>query len=91
MLRAALVYLVSPVFSSGFAGAAGAYPPAAGQPGSTAIFDTSLDSLEWATDYQNYLPGCDVSSRFRRRLSRWSSRPIARQASFLLAIAAKSS
>ena len=51
MLRAALVFLVSPVFSSGFARAAGVYAPAAGQPGSTAIIDTSLDSLERATAY----------------------------------------
>ncbi|MFN3716234.1 MAG: PEP-CTERM sorting domain-containing protein [Thiobacillus sp.] len=40
---------------------AGPFAPAAGQPGSTAISKNSPDIVQWATGFQDYLPGSNVS------------------------------
>jgi len=44
---------------------AGPYAPAAGQAGSTAISMTSPSFTAWATGYQDYLPGPNVTADFR--------------------------
>jgi hypothetical protein len=43
---------------------AGPYPPAAGQPGSDAISYLSPSIVEWASGYQNYLPGSPINPAF---------------------------
>ena len=44
---------------------AGPYAPAAGQPGSTAIIQTSSSFVGWATAYLDYLPGPNVDAGFQ--------------------------
>ena len=44
---------------------AGPFPPAAGQPGSTAIADSSPAIVAWASGYSNYLPGGNVDAQFQ--------------------------
>ena len=43
---------------------AGPYPPAAGQPGSDAVSYLDPRIVEWASGYQNYLPGNPVNTGF---------------------------
>ena len=45
--------------------AAGPFAPAAGKPGSTAISKDSTSIVQWATGFENYLPGSNVSSNFK--------------------------
>ena len=45
--------------------AAGPYPPAAGEPSSTAIHMYDPAFVAWATGWENYLVGHDVSSTFQ--------------------------
>ena len=45
---------------------AGPYPPAAGQPGSTAVSSASSAFIAWATGFTNYIPGAEVSSTYRK-------------------------
>ncbi len=45
--------------------AAGPYPPAAGQAGSTAVHKDNDDFAAWASGYVNYLPGEDVTSTWQ--------------------------
>ncbi|GAA5506610.1 hypothetical protein Rcae01_02063 [Novipirellula caenicola] len=45
--------------------AAGPYAPAAGQSGSTAIAMDDPAIIAWATDWQQYAPGSDVSETFQ--------------------------
>lgn len=45
--------------------AAGPYPPAAEQPGSTAIHMDSPDLADWAAGYVNYIVGSDVDSTWQ--------------------------
>lgn len=44
---------------------AGPYAPAAGQPGSTAIIQTSSSFVGWATGYLDFLPGPNVDAVFQ--------------------------
>lgn len=44
---------------------AGPYAPAAGIAGSTAVSKDSTDIVQWATGYQNYLPGSNVTADFK--------------------------
>ena len=44
---------------------AGPYPPAAGQPGSTAIHMNDPAFVAWATSWENYLIGDEVNSTFQ--------------------------
>ncbi len=44
---------------------AGPYAPAAGKPGSTAISKDSASITNWATGYQNYLPGNGVDATWK--------------------------
>jgi hypothetical protein len=43
---------------------AGSFAPAAGQPGSTAIANTSPLFVEWASGYQNYVQGSPINLSF---------------------------
>ncbi len=43
---------------------AGPYPPAAGQPGTDAIAYNDPRFVEWASGYQNYLPGNPINKSF---------------------------
>lgn len=45
---------------------AGPYPPAAGQPGSTAVSSGASAFIAWATGFTNYIPGAEVSSTYRK-------------------------
>jgi hypothetical protein len=45
---------------------AGPYPPAAGEQGSTAVSKDDPAFVAWATAWENYLPGADVSDTFRK-------------------------
>lgn len=45
--------------------AAGPFAPAAGQPGSTAVHKDSADFVQWATGYENYLPGPNVDAQWK--------------------------
>ncbi len=49
----------------GGAHAAGPFPPAAGQPGSTAIFKDAPGFLGWATGYRDYVPGPNVDPQWQ--------------------------
>lgn len=51
--------------SSAFPVWAGPFAPAAGQPGSTAIHKDSPDFVQWATGYENYLPGTNVDAQWK--------------------------
>lgn len=44
---------------------AGPFAPAAGQPGSTAISKDSTDLVQWASGYESYLPGPNVTAQFQ--------------------------
>lgn len=44
---------------------AGPYAPAAGKPGTTAIGKDSTDIVQWATGYQDYLPGAGVDATWK--------------------------
>lgn len=44
---------------------AGPFPPAAGQPGSTAISQNSTSFIGWATGYLDYQPGGNVDAEWR--------------------------
>ena len=44
---------------------AGPFPPAAGQPGSTAVDASSSAIVNWATGYTQYSPGTDVDPQFQ--------------------------
>lgn len=44
---------------------AGPYAPAAGKPGSTAISKDSSAFVQWATGYQDYLPGPNVDATWK--------------------------
>ncbi len=44
---------------------AGPYPPAAGEQGSTAVSKDDPAFVAWATGWENYLPGADVSDTFQ--------------------------
>ena len=44
---------------------AGPYAPAAGQPGSTAVFKDSSEFTAWASGYVDYIVGTDVDSTWR--------------------------
>lgn len=44
---------------------AGPFAPAAGQAGSTAISKTSPDIVQWATGFQDYLPGSNVDATWK--------------------------
>ena len=45
--------------------AAGPFAPAAGQAGSNAVAKDSPSIVQWATDYQDYLPGTDLTDNFK--------------------------
>jgi hypothetical protein len=55
-----LLYLVAPSISM-----AGPYPPAAGVPGTTAIYKDNPAFIGWATGYTDYNPGDDVDSTWQ--------------------------
>lgn len=59
-----MICLAAGIWGSLFhtAEAYGPYPPAAGQPGTTAIFKDDPVFLGWATGYVNYLPGSNVDA-----------------------------
>jgi len=59
LIAAAAVFLCTSSF------AAGPFAPAAGQPGSNAVSKNSTSIVQWATGYQNYLPGTDVDATWR--------------------------
>ncbi len=44
---------------------AGPYAPAAGKPGSTAIYKDDPSFVAWATGWENYLPGLNVDSTWK--------------------------
>ncbi len=44
---------------------AGPFPPAAGQPGSTAVADSSPDIAGWASAVASYSPGSNVDAQFQ--------------------------
>jgi hypothetical protein len=44
---------------------AGPYAPAAGIAGSTAVDKSSTDIVQWATGYENYLPGSNVDATWK--------------------------
>jgi len=44
---------------------AGPYAPAAGQPGSTAIFKSDPAIVGWATGYENYIVGANADSKWQ--------------------------
>jgi len=44
---------------------AGPYEPAAGQPGSTAVFKDDAAIIAWASGWQDYLPGANVNSNWQ--------------------------
>ena len=44
---------------------AGPFPPAAGEPGSTAVHLEDPELVAWATGYQDYIPGAGVSITFQ--------------------------
>lgn len=44
---------------------AGPFAPAAGKPGSTAISKDSADIVQWATGWENYLPGTGVDAQWK--------------------------
>lgn len=44
---------------------AGPFAPAAGKPGSTAISKDDASIVQWATGYQNYLPGTGVDATWK--------------------------
>lgn len=49
----------------GTAHAAGPFAPAAGKPGSTAISKDSTAFVQWATGWENYLPGTNVDAQWK--------------------------
>lgn len=52
-------------FLCGSAFAAGPFAPAAGQAGSNAVDKSSASIVQWATGYQDYLPGTDLDASFK--------------------------
>ena len=44
---------------------AGPYAPAAGQPGSTALSKDDAGFIDWASGWQDYLPGAEVDAQFQ--------------------------
>lgn len=46
-------------------GIAGPYAPAAGEPGSTAVWKENPAFVAWATNYENYIIGTDVTSTWQ--------------------------
>lgn len=52
---------------------AGPYAPAANKPGSTAIHKDSTSFAQWATAYQNYLPGPNVDTSATEAGSDWKN------------------
>jgi hypothetical protein len=52
---------------------AGPYAPAAAKPGSTAIHKDSASFVQWATGYQNYVPGPNVDTAATGAGSNWTN------------------
>lgn len=44
---------------------AGPFAPAAGKPGSTAVFKDDVSIVGWATGYQDYVPGTDLVDQWK--------------------------
>ena len=53
------------LFLSSAAFAAGPFAPAAGKPGSTAIIGTDPSFVQWASGYENYTPGPNVTNNWK--------------------------
>ena len=63
ILKYILALTVSAIFAA--SAAAGPYPPAAGQAGTTAVHKDNAAFIAWAADWENYLPGEAVTSTWQ--------------------------
>jgi hypothetical protein len=63
-MRTSLLFPLAALALAGTAHA-GPFAPAAGKPGSTAISKDSADIVQWATGYQDYLPGPNVPASWQ--------------------------
>lgn len=63
-MHSRLAVLVAGFAAAAAGHAAGPYPPAAGQPGSTAIGIPGIPAANWASGFLDYQPGANVGSPF---------------------------